>query len=65
MVGSGFANFLVVLIHALDGSDEVARMDKLATATRRLRHQAHRLDRRAVGGHPPMIDEAASRVRSC
>jgi hypothetical protein len=37
-VVSAFANFLVVLIHALDGSDEVARLDKLANATRRLAH---------------------------
>ena len=34
-VVSAIANYLVVLIHALDGSDEVARLDKLAAATRR------------------------------
>ena len=34
-VVSAIANFLVVLIHALDGSDEVARVDNLAAATRR------------------------------
>ena len=34
-VVSAVANYLVVLIHALDGSDEVARLDKLAAATRR------------------------------
>lgn len=47
-VVSAVANFLVVLIHALDGSDEVARLNKLAAATRRLVRKAHRLRRRAA-----------------
>jgi hypothetical protein len=47
-VVSGVANYLVVLIHALDGSDEVARLDQLAATTRRLARKAHRLRRRAV-----------------
>ena len=47
-VVSAIANYLVVLIHALDGSDEVARLDKLAAATRRPLRKAHRLRRRAA-----------------
>jgi hypothetical protein len=47
-VVSAVANYLVVLIHALDGSDEVARLDKLAAATRRPTRKAHRLRRRAA-----------------
>src|SRR5260370_19649547 len=40
---SAVANYLVVLIHALDGSDEVHRLDKLAAATRRPARKAHPL----------------------
>lgn len=47
-VVSAVANYLVVLIHALDGSDEVARLDKLAAAIRRPARKAHRLRRRAA-----------------
>jgi hypothetical protein len=47
-VVSGVANNLVVLIHAHDGSDEVARLDKLAAAARRHARKAHRLRRRAA-----------------
>jgi hypothetical protein len=47
-VVSAVANYLVVLIHALDGSDDVARLDKLAAATRRPTRKAHRLRRRAT-----------------
>ena len=47
-VVSAIANYLVVLIHALDGSDEVARLDKLAAATRRPLRKAHRLRGRAT-----------------
>ena len=47
-VVSAVANFLVVLIHALDGSHEVARLNKLAAATRRPARKAHRLRRRAA-----------------
>jgi hypothetical protein len=47
-VVSAVANYLVVLIHALDGSDEVARLDKLAAATRRPTRKAHRLRGRAT-----------------
>jgi hypothetical protein len=46
-VVSAIANYLVVLIHALDGSDEVARLDRLAAATRRRASKANRLRRRA------------------
>lgn len=45
---SAVANYLVILIHALDGSDEVARLDKLGAATRRLTRKVHRLRKRAV-----------------
>lgn len=47
-VVSAVANYLVVLIHALDGSDEVHRLDKLAAATRRVARKAQRLRRRAA-----------------
>lgn len=47
-VVSGAANYLVILIHTFDGSDEVHRLNKLATATRRLTRKAHRLRKRAA-----------------
>jgi hypothetical protein len=47
-VVSAVANYLVVLIHALDGSDEVHRLEKLAAATRRPARKAHRLRKRAA-----------------
>jgi hypothetical protein len=47
-VVSAVANYLVVLIHAFDGSDEVHRLNKLATATRRMTRKTHRLRRRAA-----------------
>jgi hypothetical protein len=47
-VVSAAANFLVVLIHMRDGSAEVARLDKLAAATRRPVRKAHRLRRQAA-----------------
>jgi hypothetical protein len=47
-VVSAVANYLVVLIHALDGSDEVARLDKLAATTRRPARKAYRLRKRAA-----------------
>jgi hypothetical protein len=50
-VVSAVANYLVVLIHALDGSDEVARLDKLAAATRRPARKAQRLRRLASRSH--------------
>ena len=46
---SAVANYLVVLIHAFDGSDEVHRLNKLAAATRRLARKAQRLRKRAAG----------------
>jgi hypothetical protein len=47
-VVSAVANYLVVLIHTFDGSDEVHRLDKLASAARRLARKAHRLRGRAA-----------------
>ncbi len=47
-VVSAVANYLVILIHAFDGSDEVHRLNKLATATRRRARKAHRLRKRAA-----------------
>ena len=47
-VVNAVANYLVVLIHAFDGSDEVHRLNKLATATRRLARKAHRVRKRAA-----------------
>jgi hypothetical protein len=45
---SAVANYLVVAIHAHDGSDEVARLERLAAATRRPASRAHRLRERAT-----------------
>jgi hypothetical protein len=42
------ANSLVVLIYALDGSDDVTRLDRLAAATRRPARKARELRRRAA-----------------
>ena len=42
------ANFLVVAIHALDGSDQVARLDRLSAATRRPYAKAQRLREQAA-----------------
>jgi hypothetical protein len=47
-VVSAVANYLVVLIHAVDGSDEVTRLERLAAATRRQVRKAHRLRWRAA-----------------
>jgi len=47
-VVSAVANFLVVLIHTFDGSDEVYRLNKLAAASHRLARRAHRLRKRAA-----------------
>jgi hypothetical protein len=46
-VVSAVANLLVVLIHALDGSDEVERLNRLAAASRRPARKAYRLRRQA------------------
>jgi hypothetical protein len=51
-VVSAAANYLVVLVHALDGSDEVARLDRLAAAIRRPARKAQRLRRRATQQAP-------------
>jgi len=45
---SAAANFLVVAIHALDGSDEVARLEKLSAAVRRPYAKAQRLRQKAA-----------------
>jgi hypothetical protein len=42
------ANFLVVAIHALDGSDQVARLERLSAAVRRPVAQAQRLQEQAA-----------------
>jgi hypothetical protein len=42
------ANFLAILIQALDGSDAAVRRDKLAAATRRPARKAHRLRKLAA-----------------
>jgi hypothetical protein len=47
-VVSALANFLVVLIHALDGSDEVARLDMIGSRTRRPLGKAHRMREKAA-----------------
>ena len=45
---SVIANYLVVMIHALDGSDETDRLTKLTAATRRPVRKMERLQRRAA-----------------
>lgn len=47
-VVNAVANFLVVAIHALDGSDESARLDKLSDAIRGPLAKAHRLRKQAA-----------------
>ena len=47
-VVNAVANFLVVAIHALDGSDQTARLDKLSAAIRRPLARAHQLRTRAA-----------------
>ena len=42
------ANFLVIAIHALDGSDQTARLDRLSDAIRRPLAEAHRLREQAA-----------------
>jgi hypothetical protein len=42
------ANFLVIAIHALDGSDQTARLDKLSAAIRRPLAEAHQLREQAA-----------------
>jgi hypothetical protein len=42
------ANFLVVAIHALDGSDEVARLQVLSAATSGPLSRAHRMNEKAA-----------------
>lgn len=48
-VVSALANFLVILIHALDGSDEVARLNMIWAKTRRPLGKAHRMREKAAG----------------
>ena len=47
-VVSVLANFLVVAIHALDGSDQVARLNSLSAATNRPLSRAHRMREKAA-----------------
>lgn len=47
-VVNAVANLLVVAIHALDGSDQTARLDKLSAAIRRPLAKAHRLREQAA-----------------
>jgi hypothetical protein len=47
-VVSLLANFLVLLIHALDGSDEVAKLDAIWATARRPLGKAHRMRERAA-----------------
>jgi hypothetical protein len=47
-VVSLLANFLVVVIHALDGSDQVARLESLSAATRGPLSRAHRMREKAA-----------------
>ncbi len=47
-VVSGAANFLVIAIHALDGSDQVARLEKLSAAAHRSYAKAQRMREEAA-----------------
>ena len=47
-VVSAAANFLVIAVHAFDGSDQVARLDRLSAAIRRPVNQAHRMSEQAA-----------------
>jgi hypothetical protein len=47
-VVSAVANLLVIAVHALDGSDETARLDKLSTAVRDRVAKAHRMREQAA-----------------
>jgi hypothetical protein len=47
-VVSALANFLVILIHALDGSDEVARLDAMCANARGPLGKAHRMREKAA-----------------
>jgi len=47
-VVSAMANYMVVAIHALDGSDQVARLNKLSAAGRRSFTKAQRMRERAA-----------------
>jgi hypothetical protein len=47
-VVSSAANFLVIAVHALDGSDQVARLDRLSASVRRPVTKAHRLREQAA-----------------
>lgn len=47
-VVNAVANFLVTAIHALDGSDQTARLDKLSAAVRRPLARAHKLRKQAA-----------------
>ena len=46
------ANFLVIAVHGLDGSDEVARLEKLSATIRRHVTRAHRMREQAAAGRP-------------
>jgi len=45
---SAVANFIVISVHGLDGSDEVARLDKLSAAVRRHFAKAHQMREQAA-----------------
>jgi hypothetical protein len=47
-VVSVVANFLVITVHAFDGSDETARLDRLSAAVRRPVAEAHRMREEAA-----------------
>jgi hypothetical protein len=56
------ANFLVIAIHALDGSDQTARLDRLSDAIRRPLAEAHQL-REQAAKHVNQLEMPASRHR--
>lgn len=62
-VVSALANFLVVAIHALDGSDQVARLEALSDAASRPLAQARKMQEEAdiIPGHIAVVRRRAHR----
>jgi hypothetical protein len=62
-VVSALANFLVIAIHALDGSDQVTRLEALSGAIRRPFAEAHKMHEEAeiIPGHIALLQGRADR----
>lgn len=62
-VVSALANFLVIAVHALDGSDQVTRLEALSSAVRRPLAEAHKMREQAeiIPGHIALLQGRADR----